>query len=359
MDYKRLNMKTKYSLLNLMLDDMQKQDELYKPTSFWQYGSELIINELEKNDIKDFRNLLITRSFFVPGYSDVAYLANPSKYDCVIDDFNKFVNDKRVIIKLKRLFTGYTSAFNDYRVLKSSNIDKKPFTNHVSESKVGNPIEQNSFDNRNFSRSFLNYLLGLNFLKQTVDTSNINTVMEIGGGFGTLGEILLKEPKNNIFYINADIPPVAFVSSYYLQEVFGKENIATYDDTKNLDIINIEKYKKTHKALNICSWQIEKLQGKIDLFVNFISFQEMEPEVVQNYCNYIEKLKPQYILLRNMLEGKRVKSDNYTAGVNEPIMGDDYDKFLPSYKLINFDSEIFGFVTEDGFHSQLRIYERR
>jgi len=351
-------MNTKYKLLNLMMDDMKNQNILYRPTTFWKHGSRLIIEELEKNDIKDFRNLSVTRSFFVPGYSAVEYFDNKEKYDPTIDEFDKLVGDKRFVTRLKRLFDGHSSAFNDYRVLQASNIDKIPYTNKVSESTVGNPIEQHQFNNRNFSRSFLNYLLGLNFLKQTVDTSKIQTVMEIGGGFGTLGEILLKDDRNKAFYINADIPPVGFVSSYYLQEVFGKENIADYQDTKKLEILDIDELKQKYKALNICSWQVPKLQGKIDLFVNFISFQEMEPDVVQNYCNYIDKLEPKYILLRNMQEGKRVQSENFQSGVKEPILGDDYNTFLPNYKLIAVDSEIYGFVTEDGFHSQLRIYER-
>jgi len=351
-------MNTKYPLLNMMLLDMSKQDQLYRPTAFWEYGSRLLIEELQQYEIKDFRNLHTTRSFFVPGYSAVEYLENPEKYNPTIDEFDKFVGDKRFATRLQRVFTGYTSAFCDYRILQASSIDKKPYTDRVSESKVGNPIEQHTFNNRNFSRSFLNYLLGLNFLKQTVDTQNIKTVMEIGGGFGTLGEILLGDERNEIFYINADIPPVGFVSSYYLQEVFGKNNIADYNDLKDLEILDIEHLKEKYKALNIASWQVPKLQGKIDLFVNFISFQEMEPEVVQNYCNYIDKLEPQYILLRNMLEGKRKQSDDFKAGVKEPILGDDYNNFLPNYKLIASDSEVFGFVTEDGFHSQLRIYER-
>lgn len=351
-------MTTKYKLLNTMISDMQQQETLYKPTTFWEYGSRLIIQELEKSDIGDFRKLIISRNFFVPGYTSPEYYADQDKYDYLIDEFDKIVSDKRFTTRIKRTFTGYTSAFNDYRVLIASNIDKKPFTNLASESTVGNPIEQHEFDNRKFSRSFLNYSLGLNFLKQTVDTSSIKTVMEIGGGFGTLGEILLKDERNEAFYINADIPPVGFVSSYYLQEVFGKESIATYDDTKDLGVLDIEELKEKYKALNICSWEVPKLKGKIDLFVNFISFQEMEPDVVQNYCKYIEKLEPQYILLRNILEGKKKKSDVHFAGVTEPILGEDYNAFLPNYRLIAQDSEVFGFVTEDGFHSQLRIYKR-
>ena len=351
-------MNTKYPLLNLMLQDMAIQDELYRPTTFWEYGSKLIIDELQQNEIKDFRNLHITRSFFVPGYSAVEYLESPKKYDVVIDEFHKMVGDKRFVTRLQRLFTGQTSAFNDYRILQASNRNFPPYTDKVSESFIGNPIEQHTFDRRNFSRSFLNYLLGLSFLKQNVDATDIKTVMEIGGGFGTLGEILLGDERNEALYINADIPPVSFVSAYYLKEVFGEDAIADYGDLRDLETLDIPALQKQYKALNITSWQVPKLQGKIDLFVNFISFQEMEPHVVQNYCFHIDRLQPKYILLRNMQEGKRKRDENHQAGVIEPILGDDYDRFLSNYRLLASDSEIFGFITEDGFHSQLRIYER-
>lgn len=352
-------MKTKYNLLNLMLEDMKKQSSLYKPTVFWKEGSRLIIDELEKNSMKEFRSLQANRSFFVPCYSFPNYLANQHIYNDLIQQLKILSPDIRTHIKFDRLFSGRLQAFEDYRILIASNIDKAPYTDKVSESDIGSPIEQFKFNNRKFSRSFLNYLLGLNFLKQNVNTDSIKTIMEIGGGFGTLGEILLKDERNEAFYINADIPPVSFVSSYYLKEVFGKDNIADYGDLHKLDELNIENLKERYKALNICSWQVPKLKGEIDLFVNFISFQEMEPDVVQNYCNYIQELNPKYILLRNMLEGKRVQSPDYMSGVKEPILGEDYNKFLANYKLIKSDSEIFGFITEDGFHSQLRIYERK
>lgn len=352
-------MNTNYPLLNLMLNDMQKQDALYKPTAFWEYGIKLLIDELNSNDIKNFRQFDVARNFFVPGYSVVEYYKNQNEYNKVIDEIDSITLDKRLVERVQRVFSGYTGAYNDFRVLKASNRDISPYTDQVSESKVGNPIEQHEFDKRKYSRSFLNYLLGLNFLKQTVDTKNIKTVMEIGGGFGTLGEILLKDKRNNIFYINADIPPVSFYSTYYLQEIFGKKNIADYENLRQKDILDIEKLKKSYKALNICSWQIPKLKGKIDLFVNFISFQEMEPDVVENYCKYIDKLEPKYILLRNMLEGKRKKTSEFLVGVEEPILGDDYSNFLPNYEFVNSDSDTYGFVTEDNFHSQLRIYRRK
>ncbi|NIB31764.1 putative sugar O-methyltransferase [Pseudonocardia sp. MCCB 268] len=45
------------------------------------------------------------------------------------------------------------------------------------------------FDGRLFSRSSFNYLRGLVLLKRAVPDLDVSTVLEIGGGFGTLGEI--------------------------------------------------------------------------------------------------------------------------------------------------------------------------
>ncbi|MGB5793541.1 putative sugar O-methyltransferase, partial [Poseidonibacter sp.] len=345
-------------LLENMLKDMQKQEDIYKPTSFWQAASKTIIKELNENKIENFRSLFYTRSMFVPNYAMPTYLDNRKLFDKTKEELKIATDDIKSAIKLERAMTGETQAFSDYRVLKSSNKNFAPFTDKVSESSIGNPIEQFNFDNRKFSRSFLNYLLGINFIKQHIHNPIINTVMEIGGGFGTLGEILLGDERNNCFYINADIPPVSFVSSYYLKEVFGDKNIADYEDLKECESLDINTLKNEKKAINITSWQVPKLKGEIDLFVNFISFQEMEPNVVNNYCKYITTLNPKYILLRNIEEGKRVQSDDYIYGVKEPIRGEDYDTFLSQYELVATDNSIFGFKTEDDFHSQLRLYEK-
>lgn len=348
----------KYKLLDLMIQDNKVQNELYKPTSFWEACSEEIVNDLKTNGIENFKSLETTRSFFVPTYAFVKYLDEKESYDILKKDLQSITTDLKMSKKLENLFDGYSHAFSDYRVLKATNKNFKPFTDKISESNMGKTLEQFEFDSRRFSRSFLNYSLGLNFLKSYVDTTNIKTVMEIGGGFGTLGEILLGDERNEIFYINLDIPPVAFVSTYYLQNVFTNKKIADYEVLKDREILNIDNLKSEFDAINTCSWQIEKLQGKIDLFVNFISFQEMEPEVVNNYCSHIRRLNPEFVLLRNIKEGKKKKDENTIYGVEKPILADDYDTFLPEYELVAVDSTIFGFITEDNFHSQLRLYKK-
>ena len=113
------------------------------------------------------------------------------------------------------------------------------------------------------------------FLKKHVDSDdNIKTIFEVGGGFGMLGEIFKCSVGSK--YINIDIPPMSFISWTYLSNIYA--DIAIESCVHEKETLNISE-------LGPCSVSnssdIEKLEGKIDLFVNFISFQEMEPDVVE------------------------------------------------------------------------------
>ena len=106
------------------------------------------------------------------------------------------------------------------------------------------------------------------------------------------------------------------------------------------------------------NWSIERLEGKIDLFVNFISFQEMEPEIVKNYAYHIQRLNPKFLLLRNLREGKQ-KAKGNKLGVKNPIKAKDYLKFFDRYKVRELNAFPFGFKTVDGFNSELMIMEKK
>jgi hypothetical protein len=177
-------------------------------------------------------------------------------------------------------------------------------------------------------------------------------VLEIGGGFGTLGEILLQ--AGDYSYINVDIPPTAAVSSYYLAQQSGM-HFSDYRQTRALSSIPVP--AAPHQMV-LCPWQLPAVQGSIDLFVNFISFQEMEPQVVRNYLQQVDRLGARFVLLRNLREGKQVRSAQHQYGVEQPILGRDYDDLLPAYALQATNVYPFGYRTIDGFHSELRLYRR-
>ncbi len=335
-------------LLDIMLADMEQASSIYKPTNFWSIFLPNLINEIRDCGISAFRRQQQASQLYVPAYPD--------------DEIGKM------------------EALCDYKIFLAADIENQsPILTHISESQVGSPSQQFIFDNKYYSRSMLNYLRGLVFLKKNVDTSNIRTVLEIGGGFGTLGEIFLKSgsalsvnsdlllnysyPADNtvdskFFYVNIDIPPLSYISTRYLQDVFGKENIADYNTTRDMEYISIDELSSKYRAAILCPWQLPNLKGEFDLFVNFFSFQEMEPDVVENYANFINKLVTKYILLRNQKDGKQVAKKAGDVGVLNPVSRDDYVKFFKPFEVVNIDSKIFG-NQKNGFESEVIIFKLR
>ncbi|MBF0468695.1 MAG: putative sugar O-methyltransferase [Desulfamplus sp.] len=313
-------------LLDTMLADIESAPPIYQPSNFWSIFIRSLTDEIKEHGISSFRSQKHALGLYVPTYPDTE--------------------------------TGKMEALCDYKVFLAGDDDKFPWLDCVSESRIGSPVQQFLFDDKYYSRSMLNYLRGLAFLKKHVDTSGLKNVLEIGGGFGTLGEIFLKSDFNRFFYVNIDIPPLSYISTRYLEEVFGKDNIAGYEITRDLKLINIDEFAQRYKAIVLCPWQLPYVAGEFDLFVNFFSFQEMEPDIVENYASHINRLVKKNILLRNQKDGKQVAKQPGDIGVLNPVSRKDYIRFFNRFKVIAIDSKVFG-NRKDGFESEVMILQNR
>jgi len=336
---------------DFLFSEMRSQQPYYQPTEFWRDASEKIVEDLNKQGVESFRQQALPLSFFVPTYGYPALGLTKETLNKINDLSDLRTKEKQTI---DALVNGYRLAEADYRVFLASDNQENSPLNNFCESDVGQPIEHFEFESKLFSRSALNYLLGLRFLERFVSLDQINNVMEIGGGFGTLGEIFRKtNPRAR--YFDFDIAPTANVAHFYLSSIFGDEAVQSFLDTKAETELDIE----ASKPINVLgAWEVEKLTGQIDLFVNFISFQEMEPDVVENYLKHVDRLQAKWILLRNLREGKQIKTDgNY--GVEKPMYTDSYVSMLPNYELIEKNVLPFGFKTVDGFHSELLLFKKK
>jgi putative sugar O-methyltransferase len=344
-------------LLKIALEEIKNQNILYKATSFWATASKEITKALEEHGVDNFRNIQVALNYFVPNYGPPAIGISFQQKELIYSKLvNEYPLDHKAHTVLNHLLSGKLSALSDYRVLLSSdNIKKLPFLHLFTESNYGHPIERFDFDGKFYSRSSLNYLLGLSFLKQHLDNEIPKVILEIGGGYGTLGEIISQSGIDDWKYIDIDIPPTQFVADWYLKQVIGEDKVSGFNDFSKNNSIYIEKLKNVSV---LCSWQIEQIVGNVDLFVNFISFQEMEPNVVSNYLFQIDRLNTKWVLLRNMRQGKQLHSKE-RDGVKTPIFTDDYPKMLPNYQLISKNVHPFGYETVDGYHSELLLFKRK
>jgi putative sugar O-methyltransferase len=345
-----------YSRLDQALIAMEQQESIYQPTPFWLTASNKIVKELRTYGVESFRKLPSALSYFVPNYGVPASGLNIEQVELLSTTLKKYFPEaNKAHLSLNHSLSGHQSALSNYRVLQASeNFNRLPNLLNFTESQVGQPLEQWVWDSHRYSRSALNYLLGLSFLKKHLGDDIPRKVLEIGGGFGTLGEIWSQSGISGWQYIDIDIPPTQFVADYYLKQVLGENQITGFDDVSSNVPVKLEDLKP---ASVLCSWQIEQLQGEIDLFVNFISFQEMEPHVVENYLQHVDRLKSRWVLLRNMREGKQLKKHG-AAGVETPIKTDDYVGMLPNYRLIARNVHPYGYETVDGFHSELQLFKR-
>lgn len=347
-----------YQELHHAREVMRRQSDLYQPSAFWDHASSEISQELRAHGVERFRRLPLPLSYFVPTYGEPGggFSSETAGQLRAAIEGSEAGEAKKARLALDQFLEGRMSALSDYRVLLAADDPARlPHLHTFSESDVGSPVEQFDFGGRKFSRSSLNYLLGLAVLKKHLGDDVPRIVLEVGGGFGTLGEVLSSAGIAGLKYIDIDIPPTSFVAQYYLSEVLGRQSVATFADTEAKPIIEIESLPA---AAVLCSWQIERLQGNVDLFVNFISFQEMEPPIVKNYLGHVDRLQTRWILLRNMREGKQVRTAN-SVGVECPIFGDDYPAMLPNYEVVERNIFPFGFQTVDGFNSEIILLRRK
>lgn len=338
--------------------EMQLQSHLYQPTPFWSDASARLVGELQDKGVDAFRSLSLPQSFFVPHYGSPTNGFTPDQQAglraWLLRECPRAV---KAAMALEQFLSGEAAALADYRTLLAADRPEQvPSLHRFSESTAGRPTEQFVFDGRRFSRSALNYLLGLAMLKRHLRPGDIpRTVLEVGGGFGTLGEILMQSGMENLRYVDIDIPPTVNVAEWYLREAVGTSMVtggAAIREHTQIDITTLTPVSV------LPAWHIERLTGQVDLFVNFISFQEMEPPIVRNYLDHVRRLQARWVLLRNMREGKQKRSDGHVAGVETPILGDDYAAMLPGYDLVDRNVYPFGYRTVDAFHSELLLFRR-
>ncbi len=342
--------------LKRYLRELSSKKVEYRPGVFWLNAIEEITKSFALKGLSGFREDKTNLNFFVPTYGYPGNGFSQKEIDILIHSLGSDLGLKKLEY-IRKTFDGSLHALADFRTFQASSVD----SNHLdfskfSESTTGSPKEHFKFEGNAYSRSSLNYLLGLSFLRKIYPDFLPKTILEIGGGFGTLAEIFGKCCSYKFRYIGVDLPPMFIIADSYLRACF-KDNGLFFDYKSN------EENKRIHIE-DLCrfsflpNWRIEDLEGEIDLFVNFISFQEMEPVIVKNYVEKIQKLKPRLILLRNLREGKQ-KSKKGSLGVEEPIKSKEYINYFEKYRFVASNISPFGYRTIDGFNSELLILEKK
>ncbi len=280
--------------MNARIAELDTAPDLYRPTHFWTHGVKQILQDIDKYGFSEFKRWPTARFWFYPkfAYGFWARCAETALTHVAPH------REQKLFRKLPEKTTGRLSGIRDFDVLRALwNHDVWPTDFSFGENPCGHPGYLPSFTGpggARFNRAMMNYMLCLSMLSRHL-TERPRRFLELGGGFGALGEILYGLNRESMYW-NYDLPPLSVVAEYYLDTAFP-------DDEHHVR----------------STWELPSHADPVDVFVNTYSFQEMEPHVVKNYVEVVNKISPEFILSLNSTNGKRRAKSAQGIGVVEPV----------------------------------------
>jgi len=250
-------------ILNIYYVNNKIKFDQYK-SKHWKINYGKKFKKLTKNKIENFRNNYLSK-----GLDDSYYSQNVQK--------------KIYFDALKKLGKSFIT----------SNLNKK---------NIGNLKNFYSANNSKIDINELFHILWLYYLKKFL--KNIKIICEIGGGYGSFAEKIIK--NYNCKYILIDLPETNILSSFYISKNFPKKKI--YLAHKKKDFFIDKKILSKYDIFIIPPWYSFK-DFEVDFFINTRSFMEMEKMVVENYFKLIHKFisKNGFFLNINRYKKKSVK----------------------------------------------------
>jgi putative sugar O-methyltransferase len=301
--------------LDEAMKGLEAADRLYHPGPYWERYREPLEKYLREFGLHNYR------------------LGNAKKKDPKFI-LNRFGAGEPLVLPPPRLSC---QKWNRYRFNLAESFgairNAKPLKK-LSISTFGNPGDAFRIKENSYSTLALSFYMRYSFLCHFINFDAINTIVEIGPGSGLQTEILHKLHPHLTSYL-FDIPPQSYICSQFLKHVMpGK--VAGIDDTKEAS--ELPPAKPGHVYI-FNSWQVPLMNNPVDLFWNSASFNEMEPNLVENYLGYISPMA-RHLYLLSIMEGSRVGMENYT-------------RFLPHHKCAHIEAVLLpdGSVSPQYKHS--------
>lgn len=288
--------------LQEMLDEFPKFREEVLPSKYWQELNKKNLRQISDNSYDNFKRT-VARNYFTfivtPWDQQTRILMRSLPF---AQAFGLFVG--AFFAPRHELFKWYQSIY--YNLLTTllwayvERNDPDHLLDRLSEPLEGNPprvFRGDRLISQDLANSFLEYQ---SVMKADVETSEIDTVMELGSGYGRTAYVYLTL-RLNCRYVLVDIPPALYVCEKYLSDIFEDRKIFTFRPFGRF--AEIEEEYENADIVFLMPHQLELLPDKsVDLFVNISSLHEMRMEQIRYYFTMIEKLTRKYFYCKQWKE---------------------------------------------------------
>jgi len=341
-------------LLSMMVRDTAQAPAVFRPTNYWKVYEDRFLPELLAVGLSDYRrrkgsvlssfgatdlkpcgasvdlnkSRLFNNRFSrrLPGWrwlcTQLSTILNrPGNIPVTIDLYDCTIEDLK--------FTAYSLAR-----LYGQSTGARPIE-HLDCSLAGNPEDIIEMDGRAYTMRALYYYLRYAYCRQFIDFENVSLIVELGSGSGKQVEVIRKlHPQ--ISFLLFDIPPQLYVCEQFLRHIFP-DSVRSYELNRQCRSLS----RPPGGSIGIFgSWQFPLISGlTVDLFWNAVSFQEMEPEVVENYLGYVSA-SANAVYLQQRMGGKELASEPGRIGVLKQTTLADYRRGLKSFDLVDLSESL-------------------
>jgi len=342
-------------ILKRMMEDLRRAPTLFQPTNYWRTYEPDIIEYLERNGLKNFRSY---DTFRLASFGAGTYRCAPlsDHYKSMLGAPGLAARLVRVVCRaiesvgrrwpilvffnIVRRLEDEIHYLNEFRELQSSEYRCSKLLDQLSglsvldaieDSCLGNPYDVFQVNKKKYTLSFLKYFNQLAYIATHLDVKRIKVVVELGSGYGGCSEVFVKSLPN-VSYFNFDIPPQLYVSQQYLSSAFPGR-VYGYEHFLRGEGLDTGRFR----VFCLPSWKFGVItESNVDLFINSASFQEMEPEVVENYYRILRH-RVQYVYLWQLTYGTYKKTSEASGGCVHPLKAQDYLALFRDFTAIAID----------------------
>lgn len=347
METKKFAIATDSNLFYLLDKDSIKQNSiLFKPGPYWTNYAKRIKNEIVKSGLSNFRNNLNIGKGFADVISSDPFELIRNNYSLKEKIIRWFLSLPLIRSRIVKQYLNTSDSFLNAMMFFRSKYYSLLFEDFLKsltsklgyiDPLIGNPSNTIISNGNKIGLRYLNSALRLSSFSQKMDFENCHTYFEIGGGFGSTTDLILRMFPNIKKVIYLDIFPNLYIGTQFLKSIYGKA-VKDYSNLLNVSEIKFEKDISSLEILAIPPWLLEKVKVNIDLFYNSESFQEMTPEIVNEYSIHINRLfgenkKRICLLFYEHFEVNNTISPDDVRLAFESNLDIHFNRFDPTYSL--------------------------
>jgi putative sugar O-methyltransferase len=282
------------AILREMMLSYEKSHPETIASNYWKELNRKHVSQLLESGFENFKQTLALNYFtFLVGENHLQFKVLKENLS---GNVVKWAKDKAKKSKQHSLLTAEQSMLYNFMTFMlweyiKQQVDKD-ILGQLEEPLIGNPLVV-ELDGKRVSQDLANSLLDFQSISKGVeDFGNIQTVLELGAGYGRTAYVVLRL-NPSVRYIIVDIPPALYVAQRYLSELFYNKKIFKFREFDKFSDVKDEFYKS--EIIFLMPGQLRALPKKMaDLSLAIDCLHEMKPEQIEYYFDIINKLSRRF-----------------------------------------------------------------